>query len=520
MEGIDEHKTIPNMKNTIICSIAVLSAALLAACTETTRIWPEEGESKAYVEVSSQKVIFDADGGNAVITVATNADGWDYAAEGDWFTVARQDGNALLVETLINAGAETLTGKLTVSAEKNGETVSQEVALVQRAERSVNLSAEGTANCYIARTGGVYKFDASVKGNGGGDGVSDYIANYGLTIEDGAFAELLWESRHDGDKTMSREIIDGAPIYRGGYVTFSTGRSEGNAVIAVKDIKGNIVWSWHIWVCNDEITAHDHIDSEGKVAAVIMDRNLGALNNTPMDVGNRGMFYEWGRKDPFTPSRSPYHADTDGNNVPAYNEPNTAIGDGTGTWVYNAQAAVLATPPANIPNSILNPMTYLQSPYNGHADWYCTGTDPKATHPGLWGPEKTIFDPCPPGYKVPGPDLWGIPAGNNSITNGGAAADYDETGVSVKWDWNAYEDCGRRWKNTGDYYPMAGNIYYTDYISVSICNYTGGMAFYWTAQATPDATKSSAYFVNFNPNWCNYRLGEHDCSAQIRCIRE
>lgn len=251
-----------------------------------------------------------------------------------------------------------------------------------------------------------------------------------------------------------------------------------------------------------------------------MDRNLGALNNTPMDVGNRGMFYEWGRKDPFTPSRSPYHADTDGNNVPAYNEPNTAIGDGTGTWVYNAQAAVLATPPANIPNSILNPMTYLQSPYNGHADWYCTGTDPKATHPGLWGPEKTIFDPCPPGYKVPGPDLWGIPAGNNSITNGGAAADYDETGVSAKWDWNAYEDCGRRWKNTGDYYPMAGNIYYTDYISVSICNYTGGMAFYWTAQATPDATKSSAYFVNFNPNWCNYRLGEHDCSAQIRCIRE
>lgn len=131
------------MKNTIICSIAVLSAALLAACTETTRIWPEEGESKAYVEVSSQKVIFDADGGNAVITVATNADGWDYVAEGDWFTVARQDGNALLVETLINAGAETLTGKLTVNAEKNGETVSQEVALVQRAERSVNLSAEG-----------------------------------------------------------------------------------------------------------------------------------------------------------------------------------------------------------------------------------------------------------------------------------------------------------------------------------------------------------------------------------------
>ena len=55
---------------------------------------------------------------------------------------------------------------------------------------------------------------------------------------------------------------------------------------------------------------------------------------------------------------------------------------------------------------------------------------------------------------------------------------------------------------------------------MSICNYTGGMAFYWTAQAPPDATKSSAYFVNFNPNGGNYRLGAHDSSAQIRCIRE
>ena len=331
-----------------------------------------------------------------------------------------------------------------------------------------------------------------------------------------ASVDVVWQSKSG--------LIQYAELREDGMVSFYVGADsddekkikEGNAVIGAYDAGGTLMWSWHIWAVNYDPEA-SAVDFNG---LKMMDRNLGALNNTPMDVGNRGMFYEWGRKDPFTPSRSPYHADTDGNNVPAYNEPNTAIGDGTGTWVYNAQAAVLATPPANIPNSILNPMTYLQSPYNGHADWYCTGTDPKATHPGLWGPEKTIFDPCPPGYKVPGPDLWGIPAGNNSITNGGAAADYDETGVSAKWDWNAYEDCGRRWKNTGDYYPMAGNIYYTDYISVSICNYTGGMAFYWTAQATPDATKSSAYFVNFNPNWCNYRLGAHDCSAQIRCIRE
>lgn len=110
-----------------------------------------------------------------MITVATNADGWDYVAEGDWFTVARAGRQRPAGRDPDQRRSRTLTGKLTVNAEKNGETVSQEVALVQRAERSVNLSAEGTANCYIARTGGVYKFDASVKGNGGGDGVSDYI---------------------------------------------------------------------------------------------------------------------------------------------------------------------------------------------------------------------------------------------------------------------------------------------------------------------------------------------------------
>ena len=115
---------------------------------------------------------------------------------------------------------------------------------------------------------------------------------------------------------MSREIIDGAPVYKEGYVAFATGRSQGNAVIAVKDINGNILWSWHIWVCDDEITAHDHINPANEVVAQIMDRNLGALNNEPMDVDNRGMFYQWGRKDPFMPARSAYHADTDSNNNP------------------------------------------------------------------------------------------------------------------------------------------------------------------------------------------------------------
>lgn len=507
------------MKHIITYSIAVMLAALSSGCSETTEIGPGEPAVPAYVEVSTDKLIFDSDGGVASLAVATNAAGWDYAGTGDWFTVTRKDDNTLTVDASINTAPEALTGAIVISGEKDGEQVSATVTLVQRAERSVNLSADGTSNCYIARTGKAYKFDATVKGNGKGDGRSEYIAAYGVEISGIASADLLWESRNDGDKTMSREIIDGAPSYKNGYVAFSTGRSQGNAVIAVKDIYGDILWSWHIWVCDDEITSHDHINSAREVAAQIMDRNLGALNNKPMDIDNRGMFYQWGRKDPFTPSRSPYNEEAHGGNVPEYNKANYEIGNGTGAWLLHEKALPLTTPPGNIPYSILNPMTFLQPYFSDNYNWYCASTVENVAHSDLWGAEKTIFDPCPVGYKVPGRDLWGIPSGNTSLRNGGPMEDYDENGVSDKWDWNKGEKCGRCWKYTGDYYPMVGNIYYTS-INQTTHNYASGQAFYWTCAPTPETNKADSYRQDFNENWAIYQTGAHVYSAQIRCVKE
>ena len=39
-----------------------------------------------------------------------------------------------------------------------------------------------------------------------------------------------------------------------------------------------------------------------------MDRNLGALSNEIGDVANRGMLYQWGRKEPFLPSSVAYQS--------------------------------------------------------------------------------------------------------------------------------------------------------------------------------------------------------------------
>lgn len=59
---------------------------------------------------------------------------------------------------------------------------------------------------------------------------------------------------------------------------------------------GEILWSWHIWVTNRPITTSGGNDLQW------MDRNLGALSNEIGDVANRGMLYQWGRKEPFLPS--------------------------------------------------------------------------------------------------------------------------------------------------------------------------------------------------------------------------
>lgn len=505
----------------IIYITSCLLALLTVSCTETTTVEPGEYQGPASIEVSSPKLVFDAEGGIAALVVATNLASWEYSTSDTWFSIEKKENNILEITAPINVEGQTLTGKIIIKGTRDNETVSTEVLLVQGAERGVNLSANGLSNCYIAKTNSAYTFDATIKGNGSNNDKSTYVKIYGLDIKGVAYADLLWEARNDADKSMSLEIIDGAPIYKNGFVSFHTGRSQGNAVIAVKDINGNILWSWHIWVCDDPITSHKHINSARQPAGEIMDRNLGALNNTPMDIDNRGMFYQWGRKDPFMPSRSPYVIVPDDAlvNDPANNRPNPNVGNGSGTWRYSVQTLPLVNVPGNIPNAIQNPMNYLTYYFSDYYDWYCASKDPEVINSNLWTEEKTIFDPCPVGYKVPGKDIWAIPSGNTSVSNGGRVYEYDENGENPRYDWNVGKDCGRCWKYTGDYYPMAGNLWYGS-IKDAAYNYASTQAFYWTCHRATSATYTASYGMDFNFNWATTMIKSHVFSAQIRCIKE
>ena len=233
-----------------------------------------------------------------------------------------------------------------------------------------NLSNYGTSNSYIVTKRGAYIFDASVKGNGNG------------TIDNGASTAVLWETKNTDVSVEVGEIVRNVS-YSDGFISFDATGVPGNAVIAVKNSSGDILWSWHIWSCDFDPydTANTYISG-----AVLMDRNLGALSVEKDDVRSYGLFYQWGRKDP---SAGPLGRD--GNHFAA-----------------TAPIAAINYISVNTLNNTLefacnNPTTVIDGSTWNNKD-------------GLWSSEKTIYDPCPPGWRIPDKTAWeGVSTSNYMI---------------------------------------------------------------------------------------------------------
>ena len=152
-----------------------------------------------------------------------------------------------------------------------------------------------------------------------------------------------------------------------GVFEVTAGSTAGNAVVYVKDSSGTILWSWHIWVTNynPDVTNVAYNDQTW------MDRNLGATDNN--GTASYGLFYQWGRKDPL--QRQGYTA-INGN------------GDSGNNLIL----------------SIRNPTSFYCAGSN-YYDWYTNTTG--AQNNNLWGNTKTVYDPCPVGWKVPANVSWG-----------------------------------------------------------------------------------------------------------------
>ena len=222
----------------------------------------------------------------------------------------------------------------------------------------------------------------------------------------GAEARVLWETG------KNRGAIVKSAEYTAGRIVFRTGLTYGNAVIGLFDASGNCIWSWHIWSQNYDPAATAQTYTSG---AVFMDRNLGALETDYTQPASRGLYYQWGRKDPF-----PYPALATNAYIPA-------------PTVYAAGFEYAESDPRNSgtesPYDVMtlewaaaHPTTYMDGvSFEDWEEWTSVSDWLYIHHPNLWGNatannstsvrggDTSVYDPCPPGWKVPGAeDFAGI----------------------------------------------------------------------------------------------------------------
>ena len=279
-----------------------------------------------------------------------------------------------------------------------------------------------TSNCFMMRPGTNICFNP-YRHEAGTGGDNTYLSD--KTI---GSVRVLWQSKDagtSGDLVMGYAVSNEAGSYNHQNLVNYTNIGDrvnalvhvkvpvtqgGNAVITAYASDGTtILWSWHVWVTDyvpvplsGDITSSNR-ESAIKTARnataggtvhtyrgtswtqengvffkkVIMDRNLGAIRSTFSTDDDRdaarayGNLYQWGRKDPL-----PGSADGTSKEV-------GIIYDGDGV----ALPKIKVLSGGNLENCVKNPLVFYSR---------------MVLDDNSWGPvAKTIYDPCPKGWKVP-----------------------------------------------------------------------------------------------------------------------
>lgn len=260
-------------------------------------------------------------------------------------------------------------------------------------EDALDLSANGTANCYILAPGNGGAFDARFKGNSTTESVGDV-----------AGVVLVWQTKPGLVKELGYDK-QAQKIYA------LTDETEGNALVAAVDAAGNKLWSWHLWIV-DYDPANDYTTEPNSNGTTwtFMDRNLGATSTVRGSFDSFGMIYQWGRKDPF-PGAASFTVMNDDYTYEKDGEP--ALYDFDGNQLPTIGS--LATSHGSIELSIANPMVFYTNVKkdtgeideygeNVMVDDWLTGDWIENPDDDLWGgvsQKKSIYDPSPVGYKVP-----------------------------------------------------------------------------------------------------------------------
>lgn len=316
---------------------------------------------------------------------------------------------------------------------------------------------ENTANCYVVGAPGYYSFPLvygnAIKGgttntsaytstapsgttilshfiNHAGNAITDpYISNNaGCTP---AKAELVWQ---DAPNLVTDIKYNNTG---NGNISFTVDKNtirQGNAVIAIKDAGDNVLWSWHIWVTDEDINNAIEITNFQGNKYKLMSVNLGWCDGSTTNyakrsckvkftaggesqtitirqasksivVGGNHPYYQWGRKDPFRPSNG--------------------LGKTNKTWYDKNGASSTGSPETEnlstgndcIKNYILKPNVIHNHPHgdNTYANLWSANNNVNTANDNLV--IKTIYDPSPVGFKLPPSNAFtGFTANGKNVT--------------------------------------------------------------------------------------------------------
>jgi hypothetical protein len=354
------------------------------------------------------------------------------------------------------------------------------------------------ANCYMVPLGEAVYIPVSRV-------VAGQIAagNSGFTLPSAWTAGLLWTDNSNG-LSASGSVANIAYNRDGGYIKVTAGCVEGNSLIAAYANDGTtVLWSWHIWTTNYRPSTSSngttYTLSDSVTSNVFMDRNLGATTATAGAVTTMGLLYQWGRKDPF---------------------PNaTAWGSTTEPTLYGSKTSVTTTAVtatgSNLSNTIQNPVTFYYGTVANANDWYSVTA---STHNDLlwggasYGNSKTIYDPCPAGWRVPSfyktstsTSPWEYLAYSSSAftySSGGYGGSFANHGWSFLYNSSSI-----------GYYPAAGYRY----AGSGALYYVGSIGLYWSASSY-SGCGFSLYFNSSGvyPASYDYRAD----GFSVRCVQE
>lgn len=232
----------------------------------------------------------------------------------------------------------------------------------------------GTANCYVATQATeiqvditpFYTFDRTFAA--AGETMTD---KEGKVKSPAKSAKIVWQYAHGSGNVVETVEISGEKL------NVRTTGVKGNAVVAICDADGQVLWSYHIWATEvNDIPYHNDVLGD----FVMMDRNLGATAVELKNQATYGNFYQWGRKDPM-----PRGIDLQRPAKP-YTTP------------YDMVEAVMAD---DTKGTVAYAVAHPDVRIKGGDSWF------NGELPALWKTgSKTVFDPCPAGYRVADPNCY------------------------------------------------------------------------------------------------------------------